>query len=179
MDLGNDVELARVSQRSGRNQALTWRHATGAMRGSLLAFLLGVGTGCYSFPNVVAVPQAGTRVVLELNDRGRVGMGESIGPAATRIEGVVQSVPDSAYPLRVVSVDYSNGQSNKWNGEPLTVSRNFISTVKQRQFSKSRTFLFAASVAAVALGFALTRGIIGHGSPDPDESGGGKPGPAS
>src|SRR5215208_2539529 len=101
------------------------------MRGSLLAFLLGVGTGCYSFPTVVNPPPVGTRVVLELNDRGRSVMGESIGPAATRIEGVVKSAPDSAYPLSVVSVDYSNGNTNKWNGEPLTVSRNFISTVKQ------------------------------------------------
>ena len=148
-----------------------------AVKASLLGFLLGFTSGCYTFPTVAARPTPGMRVVLELNDQGRAGMGEAIGPSATRIEGVVQPASDSAvYPLRVFGVDYLNGQTNKWNGEPLVVSRNFVSVVKQRQFSKSRSFLLAAAAGGTVLAFILTRAIIGHGSPDPDEPGG-KPGP--
>ncbi|MEO8193748.1 MAG: hypothetical protein ABI681_07845 [Gemmatimonadales bacterium] len=147
-------------------------------RGSLLAFLLGFGTGCYSFPAVAGPPAPGSNLVLELNDQGRAALGQQIGISAARIEGQLQSNPDSAYPLRVTSVEYLNGQSNRWSGEPLSIQKNLVSIVKERQFSRSRSFLLAAGVLGAAAAFMLTRGILGHGSPETDPPGG-KPDPQS
>jgi trimethylamine:corrinoid methyltransferase-like protein len=95
-----------------------------------------------------------------------------IGPSAVNVEGVLKSPPDTAYVLGVTSVTYVRGYANKWNGEPLTVSKEFVANTTQRTFSKSRTWLTvaaaAAGVAVVVLGF----GLSGGGSP-PTEGGGG------
>jgi hypothetical protein len=147
-----------------------WRRIAG---GFLLAFLSGVASGCYVNTPVVAAPVPGDRLDLELNDRGRVGLGENIGPAATSVEGMLQSQTDSAYNIRVASVVYVNGQSNKWNGEPLTVQKDFVKDVSERKFSRSRSILAAGILTATVLTFALTRNILGAGNTDRDPGGGG------
>jgi len=91
--------------------------------GCLLAFLMGVTTGCYTYTSIpAAAPAPGTDVLVGLNDQGRLTLGQSVGPAAQQIEGTVQSQSDSAYVLSVSSVSYFNGGINKWSGEPLTIS---------------------------------------------------------
>ena len=141
--------------------------------GFLLAFLSGVASGCYVNTPVVTAPVAGTQLDMELTDRGRVGLGESIGPAATTVEGTLQSQTDSAYMIRVASVGYVNGQSNKWNGEPLTIQKEFVKDVSERRFSRSRSFLAAAIVTAGVVAFAITRNLLGAGNSDRDNGGGG------
>src|SRR5687768_1914904 len=136
--------------------------------GSLLAFLSGIASGCYVNTPVVAAPAPGDRLDLELNDRGRVGLGENIGPAATSVEGMLQSQTDSAYNIRVASVVYVNGQSNKWNGEPLTVQKDFVKDVSERRFSRGRSFLAAGIVTAGVLAFAMSRSLLGAGNTDRD-----------
>jgi hypothetical protein len=116
---------------------------------------------------------AGATVVLDLNDRGRVALGERIGPSAARVEGDVTSATDTSYSLRVKSVVYMNGQSNIWSGEALTVSSSLISQATQRTFSRSRTTLLSAGlVAALALLIKSTN-LVGNGS----ASSGGNPPP--
>jgi hypothetical protein len=141
--------------------------------GFLLVFLNGVASGCYVNTPVVAVPAPGTQLDLELNDRGRVGLGESVGPAATTVEGVLQTQTDSAYMIRVASVGYVNGQSNKWNGEPLTIQKDFVKDVSEKRFSRSRTLLAAAVSAVGVVAFAVTRNLIAGGNSDRDKGGGG------
>jgi hypothetical protein len=147
-------------------------------RGCLLGFLMGMASGCYVYTPVAGEPTLGDRFELDLNDRGRVGMGDKIGTAASKIEGTLKPGSDSAYHLSVISVEYLNGQSNKWTGEPLTVAREFVSEVKQRQFSRSRTFLTAAAIAIGVVAFIATRGLGVFGSPD-HQPGGGEPPPQS
>lgn len=147
-----------------------WRRIVG---GFLLAFLSGVASGCYINTPIVAAPVAGDRLDLELNDRGRVGLGESVGPAATTLEGMLQSQTDSAYMIRVASVGYVNGQSNKWNGEPLTVQKDFVKDLSERRFSRGRSLLAAGILTAGVLAFALTRNLLGAGNTDRDPGGGG------
>jgi hypothetical protein len=141
--------------------------------GLLLVFLNGVASGCYVNTPVVAVPTPGTQLDLELNDRGRVGLGESVGPAATTVEGVLQSQTDSAYMIRVASVGYVNGQSNKWNGEPLTIQKEFVKDVSERRFSRGRSLLAAAVATAGVVAFAVTRNLLAGGNADRDKGGGG------
>lgn len=147
-----------------------WRRIVG---GFLLAFLSGVASGCYINTPIVAAPVAGDRLDLELNDRGRVGLGESVGPAATTLEGMLQSQTDSAYMIRVASVGYVNGRSNKWNGEPLTVQKDFVKDLSERRFSRGRSLLAAGILTAGVLAFALTRNLLGAGNTDRDPGGGG------
>ena len=131
----------------------------------LVASLLGVG-GCYVYPPVETVPTPGTDVRLDLDDRGRAGLGGLIGSSAASIEGVLQTNPDSAYQLRVTSVVYTNGQSNRWNGERLTVPTVFVVNARERKFSRSRTYLTAAGVVVGLGAFIASRGLLGSGSTD-------------
>ena len=133
------------------------------LRGGLAVLLLGINTGCYVYTPGVT-PVSGMRVRLDLNDRGRVGMGESIGTSARSIEGTLRADPDSTYALKVESVEYLNGQNNRWSGESVTVSKDFVGTVRERQLSRSRSFLAAAGIVGGAIVLIATRGIIGGGN---------------
>ena len=109
-------------------------------------------------------PAPGTDLQLELNDRGRAALANSIGPTSGFVEGVMQSNSDTAYSLRVEKVQYLNGQSNTWNGEPLVVPKEFVGTTRQRTFSAGRSWLTAGVVTLAALAFVTTRQLIGGGS---------------
>lgn len=102
-------------------------------------------------------------------------MGESIGGSARSIEGTLRADPDSTYALQVESVQYLNGQTNRWTGESVNVSRHFVGMVKERQFSRGRTFVAAAGIVGGTILLIATRGLIGSGSTgrDPGPPGGG------
>jgi hypothetical protein len=113
--------------------------------------------GCYTTRPVLTAPAPGTTVMLDLNDRARVQLGDRIGPSAARIEGIVQAQNDTAYMLRISSVQYLNGQSNKWSGEPFTVPASLVSSARIREFSRSRTTAIGVGiVAALVTLFAKT-----------------------
>jgi hypothetical protein len=136
---------------------------------------MGVSTACYVYTPVAASPAQGSQLLLDLNDQGRVGLGPQIGASGRAVEGLLQPGPDSVFNLKVVSVSYLNGQRNTWTGEPLSVSRGFVRDVRARQFSKTRTALTVGGIAAAAIAFIVTRGLVGSGHADPDP-GGGPPG---
>src|SRR2546423_7549423 len=92
-------------------------------------------SGCYSTQPVTTVPEPGATVVLDLNDRARYLLGDRIGPAAAKIEGVMQSGSDSGYVINISSVSYLNGQTNKWSGEQFRVSPDLVSQAWRRDFS--------------------------------------------
>jgi hypothetical protein len=144
-----------------------------ALKGVLFAVLLGGASGCYTYSPAAPNPAPGTRLVLELNDRGRVALGDSIGPSGDEVEGTLTANSDSAYSLRVVRVGYLNGFSNTWNGEPLVVSRDLVGTAKERRLSRSRSWLTATGVSAAVLTFIATRGLLGFRSGSDEENGGG------
>ena len=135
---------------------------------ALLLFALGFGQGCYVYRPVQSGPSVGTTLAVDLTDNGRVGMGEQIGASARTIEGVVRTQDDSAYVFNVSSILYLNGQQNRWSGEPLKVSRNFVTNLRQRQFSKSRTALMAGIAVGGVVAFIISRGLLGSGNSPPD-----------
>lgn len=147
------------------------------MMGRLFVLAVSVATvsGCYVYAAAPPAPVAGTYLQLELNDRGRVGLGDSVGPAAKVIEGTSITSSDSAYALRVSKVGYLNRQSNSWTGERLVISRMFVNNARERRFSKSRTGLAGTLAAAAVIGFVSSRGLLGFGS-NPSEDPGPKPG---
>jgi hypothetical protein len=142
--------------------------------GCLLAFLSGVASGCYVYGPAPGDAMPGTRVLLELNDRGRVGLGNNIGPTGGVVEGIVQSSSDSTYSLLVKRVEYMNGQSNAWNGEKLIVPKEFVGNARERTLSPSRTWLAAGGVVLAVVAFISSRQLLGFGSGGKG-SGGGPP----
>ena len=137
-----------------------------AWRGWTALLLTGVASvsGCYTMAPVTAAPQPGTTLVLDLSDRGRVALSDSIGQSASQIMGVLDSSRDSSYVLRVSSVQYLNGQINRWAGEPLAVRMDLVGQARERRFSKTRSWGLGLGVAAAILGVALTTDLFGSGS---------------
>lgn len=149
---------------------------TRMVQGGALLFLLGVSQGCYVYSPVVNAPTPGQQLRFDLNDRGRVGLGEFVGSSAERLEGVLTGELDSAYAVKVVSVSYLTGQSSKWSGEQLVVSKNFVGNVRLREFSAARTYLTAAAVLGAAVLLIATRGLFGSGTVDREPPNPGPPG---
>ena len=140
----------------------------------ILAFSLGVSSGCYSYVPVSSTPASGSVVSLHINDVGRVALGRTIGPAVERIEGKVESATDSAYVLRMQSVTHFNGQQASWTGERVVVEREFVTNSATRIFSRSKTAGAIAGGAAALVAFIATRALLGSGNEpgDPDNGGG-------
>jgi hypothetical protein len=140
------------------------------VRAAVLMFALGVAQGCYTYTPIVGRVDPGSTVVLSLNDRGRAEMGDEIGASAAEVEGVLGTENDSVYVVNVSSVKYLNGQSNAWSGESLTIGKNFVSSLREREFSRGRTMIAAGGGVGAILLFALTRSLVG-GTPAPFEPG--------
>jgi hypothetical protein len=139
----------------------------------VLAFLAGISTGCYSYiPIQTSAARPGMQVSLDVSDRGRVSLADSLGPSVDRIEGSVQQRTDSGYVLSVSAVEYVNGNRTKWSGEPLSVRDEQVGVARERRFSKMRTALTVAVAVGALLAVVLTRDLFGTGTterepPDP------------
>jgi hypothetical protein len=131
--------------------------------------LLGVAplSGCYTTRQLATAPAPGTTVVLDLNDRARVQLGDQIGPSAASIEGVVQSGSDSGYVLSISSVTYLNGQSNQWSGERFAIAPGLVTQAWQREFSRSKTTALGLGIAAAILAAVLKTDLFGKSSGTP------------
>ena len=123
--------------------------------------------GCYTQTPLTSLPAPGTRIVASLNDAGRVGMVEQVGPSITKIEGVLDSAStDTAYTLHVLFVSFIDGTVARWAGEPVTLRPGYVQSMEEKHLSKGRTAVLISGVT-VALGvFAFTRGlgVLGGGA---------------
>jgi len=153
------------------------RYASRGWRGRVALVIAGVSplVGCYTTRPVMSAPEPGTTVMLDLNDRARVELADRIGPSAARIEGIVQSPNETGYMLRVSSVSYLNGQSNRWSGEALTVPGSLVASARIREFSRSRTVTIGVGIAAALITAFLKANFFGSSGPDrlPDPPTGG------
>jgi hypothetical protein len=148
-----------------------WRQRT-----ALVLAVVSPLAGCYTTRPVTTAPEPGTTVLLDLNDLARVQLGDRLGPSVSRIEGMIQSKSDTSYVLQISSVQYLNGQANKWSNEPFTVPASLVSSAQIRAFSRSRTTAVGVGiVAALAAVFAKTNFFgLGGGSKDPIPTPGGQ-----
>lgn len=107
--------------------------------------------GCYSYlPLQTELPRSPEIRVL-LNDRGRVAVGEAMGPFVEWIEGSVAGEDSSAVRVRVTRVVYTRGGTSIWTGEEVTVPRAGILGFQGRQFSKARSWALAGLTAAIVV----------------------------
>ena len=146
-----------------------------AGRYALVAVLVGA-PGCYVNRPLAAAPEPGVTVLLELNDRGRIALADSVGEAASQIEGALVSRRDSVFVIRVRAVEYLNGQRHRWTGEALTIREEHLRDVHARRRSRGRTAVVAGVVSSSLIAFILSRDLFGLGGGG-REPGGGDPGP--
>lgn len=111
-----------------------------------------LASGCYTLqPAPVAVPEAGTRVALAINDAGRVALGGSMGPQLRRVEGSFQAKEGDEYLVNVSGVELLQGGFQTWAGESVRINTNYVSALYEKKFSAAKTALAVGGVAAIAV----------------------------
>lgn len=138
-----------------------------------MALLWPWATGCYTYHPVAAPEVApGAEVTLSITDRGRVALGDSLGPGVAQVTGRVSERNDSALVLHISAVEYLNGQLNRWNGERVAVAQDLVGSARERRFSRSRTWL---AVGGTIAGVALLAGLVSLVASGFDDGGGTRP----
>jgi hypothetical protein len=174
---GFEALTKKVTVRSGgRAQSArppSWLRV-GALRAAVLALALGAVQGCYRYTPVITTQPPGTVLAFDINDRGRVELGDLVGPSAARIEGRLRTEDDTVYVVNVSSVTYLHGQTNEWTGEALTIRKTHVASVRERQFSAARTSLAAGVAVGGVVAFIVSRDLFGFG-PGPREGNGTEP----
>ena len=132
------------------------------------ALLCGVSlAGCYSLQPVAAgtAPILGAPVALDINDAGRVVLGGTMGPEIGQIEGRLISKDSVDYVLAVAVVRFVRGGEQTWTGERIHVKNEFVSSVKEKKFSKGRTAILSA-IATGAVALLVRQALVGSGTGD-------------
>ena len=132
-------------------------------------------TACYTYAPVQGAPGPGAVVVLDINDQGRVALGPRLGSELARIEGELVQRTDDEFVIRMRQVRTLGGTTTHWSGETVELRDEYVKTVGERQFSRSRS-VFAAAGFIVAVGLLVAgHSLLGSGAGDPRD-GGGPPG---
>lgn len=131
----------------------------------LLPLLL-CAAGCYAYVPVLSPVPAGTRVAVDLNDQGRADLRGVVGPEIARVEGPLVHNSDTAYVLNVLHTRGTGGQLSRWSGETVSLRREYVRSITERRFSRSRTTVGVVAGAAAVLAFILTRDLLGLGGGD-------------
>lgn len=127
--------------------------------------------GCYTFqPAGQATAIPGSVIALDINDRGRVALGGTIGPEIARIEGSVVSMDTSEYVLHVTGVQFLRGGEQSWRGEMVHIKTDYVGSRYERHFSTVRSALLGA-VAVGAIAIVAAKGLSGLGTGDQPGSG--------
>jgi hypothetical protein len=146
---------------------------TVALSAALL--LSGVLNGCYEFvpaPSDAVAP--GQPIAVEINDQGRVGLGNVIGAEVRRLSGTLISESDQQLEMRVTELTFLNDRTSQWSGEHLTVPKQYARTVFEQKLSRGRTVMATVVSAGLIVAAILTSSLSGRGGND---GGVGKPPP--
>ncbi len=124
-------------------------------------------TGCYSLHPVDRSALAiGSEFAFDLNDVGRVGLGQAIGAEVAQVQGTLSQQSGDALIVSVSEVHTLRGATLVWKGEPVAIRPEYFSTLYAREYSKTRTFLLAAGALAAGV-FIGSRTFGGGGTEDP------------
>lgn len=135
------------------------------MRRPFLASLLAsvpLLSGCYEYVRSDSPALLVARAVeLVLTDAGSAAETGALGPGIEAVDGLL--VSDSAG-IAVIAVRRSRsrtGEETAWQGERVAVPSQYVASLLERRFSRSRT-AFAGGLAAVGL-VAATVALRGSG----------------
>lgn len=128
-----------------------------------------VVAGCYTMQPVASNEAlVGTRVVLHVNDAGRVALGRSMGQEIDRVEGQLLEKDSATFLIAVKHVFTLRGGVHVWSDESVRIRQEYVGRLSERQLSKGRTIAFSA-LGAGSVAFLLSRGLLGSGLGDPTD----------
>lgn len=128
--------------------------------------------GCYTYSRPATVePEPARTFVFDLTDQGRAALAGGVGAGTDRIEGGLVTLTDSSFTVRVARVVDIRGGVAQWNGEAVSIRREYVGTVRERRLSRGRTAVAVGGVAAAVVALIASRGLGVFGN-DP----GGSPG---
>ena len=120
-----------------------------------------VMVGCYTLrPAKGTQPLVGSQIALDINDAGRAALGGSLGPEVSQIEGRLSQHDSGEYVVAVSMIHLLRGGEQVWSGEKVHVKAEHVSSVYERELSKSRSAVMGA-LGAGALVYMVTRAIVG------------------
>lgn len=129
-----------------------------------LLLILPFVTGCYHYaPIGEARPAVGTEVRFHVTDRGRLEVTDRLGPGIREVAGPVLQATDSTIRVSVQSVSFvDDSRLTEWTGQWLELSRELVTNVRERRFSRARTLVTTGVLATAAI-LISTIDITGHG----------------
>ena len=97
----------------------------------------------------------------------------NVGSDASRVEGTLVSETPDEYVIRVSDVFAQQGTRAKWNGEVVSVRREYVKRVRERSLSRGRTVAAVAGVLGAVVGLAAGTHLAGFGTSGSDRPGSG------
>jgi hypothetical protein len=127
-----------------------------------LAFVAALAAGgCYAYVQPAPGPLVGRPVQATLTDSGAVVLAGRIGPSVESLRGNVVSEDTRKISLAVDEATRRDGTGTSWKHEVVDVPRPLVQQVEVRQFSPSRTALFATLASVVFI--TVERGFLRGG----------------
>jgi hypothetical protein len=117
--------------------------------------------GCYAYVRPSAGPLVGRPVQATLTDSGAVVLAGRIGPSVEFMRGNVISEDTHKISLAMDETTYRDGTGTSWRHEVVEVPRPLMREVDVRQFSPTRTALFATIASVVFI--TVERGFLKGG----------------
>ena len=117
--------------------------------------------GCYSLQPIRGpIPEPGAMIGLDINDAGRVVLGGAMGPEISQVEGRLVRRDTNAFVVGILNVKLLRGGSQVWHGETVHVKREYVSSIYERRFSKSRTLVAGAVGVGLIVAFT-SKSLLG------------------
>ncbi len=113
-------------------------------------------------------PQAGTVVGFDINDAGRTGLENTMGPDLSRVEGQLIEKDSAGYLLAVSNVKLRNGGAQVWSGERVRIRSDYFYNMYERKFSLGRTVALGALAAGGLGALILTASLLVQGGSQSD-----------
>lgn len=117
--------------------------------------------GCYAYVEPAPGPLIGRPVQATLTDSGAVVLAARIGPAVEYLRGSVVSEDQRQISMAVDEATLRDGTGTSWKHEVVDVPRPLMRAVEVRQFSPTRTALFAGIASIVFI--TVERGFLKGG----------------
>jgi hypothetical protein len=135
-----------------------------------------VESACYEYSQIPSetIPVVpGASFSFTLNDQGRAGLSDKLGPAVGRVEGRYTGMVGDAYGVNVFVVETLGAGRSRWVGEPIQIPKQYVTGISARQLDKGKTFaVIAGAIAGVAALIASTH-LVGSAGTDPASPPGG------
>ena len=123
---------------------------------------------CYSHrPINGSLPASNTRITAELTDSGSLALSQTLGPAATDVEGIVASADQAGITLNVLRVQYRGGTSMTWTREPVRFPASALRNIRERRLDRTRSWMAGGLVTLGAVLIATVAGIVSGDDPGP------------